>query len=136
MIGCLIGLFTVPYRFIRWCLENGTKGYISLGIAAVIILASVLMIRGAILNWDSSGGGSSSSVESTGKNLPGSKDAPYKVDTNSRTYYAAQVDRNNETGDVTMTNYWELLGGDTWTKIESTLILDTQSYGTIRVYKR
>lgn len=134
MIGCLLGIFIVPYKFLQWCFTNGIKGLIILGVTVVILLVGILFIRSSIINQVDP-------VQQQGPayelNIPDRQDAPFKVETSTRSYYTTLAIKDKATGDVTMTDWWELMGGVKWTKNEGTLVLDTQNYGTnIRITKR
>lgn len=129
-MGCLIGLFTLPIAFIRWVFTNGVKGYIVGGVVVIALLVGFFMIRGAVHEAFTP----DKPPVTQQAVLPARSVAPYEVKTNSRTYYAKLAVKDKSTGAVTMTDYYELLGGR-WTLTKGVLVLD-KNYGTVTVTKR
>lgn len=127
MLGCLMA----PVQFLKWCFTNGIKGLIVLGIVVVVVLAGFFVIRSSI--------NAQAQPDKTKPtytiNLPSAKEAPYVIQTRSRTYYAALATKD-KAGNVTMTDYWEWLGGK-WTQNRGILKLYVISYGKdIKINRR
>lgn len=132
MIGCLLGIFVLPYRFLKWGFTSGIKGYIVLGATVIILLVGFFMIRSSINDQITP----PQQQQTYELNLPDRYAAPFKVDTTTRSYYAKLAVKDKKTGDVTMTDWWELIGRK-WTKNQGVMVLDTASYGkNITVTKR
>lgn len=127
MLGCLLGIFTVPYRFLKWCFTNGWKGIAVFIVAAVVIVVGVVMITNTFKKDIKP---EPTKAEIT---IPTVKQAPYLVTTSSRYYYADKAVKDKD-GVVTMTDYWELKGEE-WVKQDKTLVLDNK-YGEVKIRKR
>jgi len=127
--GCVTVFVYGPYRFVRWCFENGWKGYVILGVVCILLLVFALSVRSCVGDLFDGGGGGDPA------NLPSKTEAPYMVVTSSRIYLAEEAEKNEETGDVTMVNYWEL-HGDSWEKHGVTFLLEGDTYGNIAIGER
>lgn len=129
-MGCLLTIILWPFYLIRWAYRNGWKGWVVFAVVVIAVLIGFFVIRGEI--------NKAMNPEQTQVAdqvvLPGETIAPYVIQTWSRIYYAAEAVKDKD-GNVTMTDYWELNGGE-WKRIETTLILDAASYGDVIVSRR
>lgn len=132
-MGCGL-IFLIPvyickgiYSFLRWSFTSGWKGYAALIIAVIIGLTGILVIRSTFITNDKP-----AAIQEIV--IPARKTAPYLVETSSRQYYAAKAVKD-KAGDVTMTDYWELLSNQ-WVKTPGEYVLEVETYGTITVTKR
>lgn len=131
-MGCLLGLFTWPRALFYWARENGLKGWIVLAVIVFVLLLGVVVVESAIKN--SINTVTPSYTDQLVAPGPTRAEAPYKIVTDTRVYYALIAIENND-GTVTMTNYYELLHKNEWVLTEGVLVLD-DNYGTIEVTKR
>lgn len=129
-MGCLVGLIMLPFNFFRYMFTNGLKGYIIGGVVLVGLLVGFFVIRGAIHEAMTPDTPAAVTQQIP---LPARDLAPYEVKTHSRTYYAYRAVKDKD-GTVTMTDYYELLGGR-WTLTKGVLVLD-KNYGTVTIRKR
>lgn len=120
-------LFAYPIAFIRWCFENGWKGYITLIITLIFLIIMFFVGRSCVTNYFSSDPG----IEGA----PTKIEAPYQINTYSRIYYAESVTVDEATGDVTMINFWEVLD-NTWVKHEVEFVLEAAAFGDIDINER
>lgn len=125
-MGCM-GCFAVPVNFLKWCFNSGKKGFIVLGITVAMLTGATIFIAGQV-NKSMHPAGETEIV------LPSETVAPYQVTTWSRQYYATTAVKS-ENGDVTMTDYWELMG-DKWRQNKGVIILEASGYGEILIRKR
>ena len=103
-------------------------------ILQILVIIIILAVGGYVFLTCSASSGCSNNQASTGKDIPTITDAPFIVQTPSRSYYA--VDIVETTNSVTLLGYYELVGGDKWTYRASQLILKRAAYGKITVSKR
>lgn len=128
-MGCLLLIFmpfVLIYKFVRWALSNGAKGWIILAVVVIFGLIGFSVVKSAITHGNSKPAAVSIPA-------PSSNEAPFVVHTSSRMYYAKQAVKAKD-GTVTMTVYWELSGGK-WNKNNGTFTLD-KSFGNVTIEKR
>jgi len=130
MIRLIASILFLPLRFISWVRDNGLKGWIAAGALLLFIVVLVVVAQTSIRNSQ----GSPSYSEQLLTPGPDRAEAPYKIVTDTRVYYAYIAIKDKTTGNVTMTDYWEL-SHDEWQETKGILILD-QNFGDITVSKR
>jgi hypothetical protein len=128
-MGCLVGIFVYPFKFLKWAFTNGWKGIIVLVVVIIVLLVGFFVIRCDIDKSMNAKPGVTASTPAP----PSIEKAPYKVDTWSRTYYAIKATKDSK-GVITMSGYYELIKSK-WTLNKSTLILD-ESFGKVTMEKR
>lgn len=126
--GCLLSPVS---SFYWWVKDNGTKGIIVAGAVILVLIIGIYAVSTAVI--DSMNPYNPTLEEQAGFLPPPRKDAPYKVTTQTRIYYA-MIAIDNGDSSVTMTNYYEWLGGE-WTLHTGVFVLD-KNYGDIEVKKR
>lgn len=129
-MGCLVGLFTFPVMFIRWCIANGWKGLIVGGIVAVVLFAGIVTVKSSCDAKPNQEAKLQQAIEA--QQIPSVKQAPFLVTTISRYYYAKEAKQKD--GITTMTVYWELTNGK-WER-QDYLELPESEYGKVTVSKR
>lgn len=131
-MGCILGpILSMPVAFFYWVRENGVKGYIVAAFLILGTLVSLILVQGAINNALNP---YSPSLEEQAEFIPPPRaEAPYRVITTTRIYYA-MIAIVNDDNTVTMTSYYEWLNGE-WTRSPGVLVLD-KYYGEVTVEKR
>jgi len=102
-----------------------------LGVIAIALIIFGLSFQSCVC--DRITGSGNDNGDDTG--IPSKTVAPYRIETYSRVYLAREAVTDEETGDVTMTDYWETVG-KVWMETEGELVLEAESYGEIKVKKR
>lgn len=132
-MGCGL-IFLIPvyickgiYNFLRWSFTNGWKGYVALIAVVIIGLVGIMVIRSTFITNDKP-----AAIQEIV--VPSRNVAPFEIITVSRRYYATKAVKD-KAGDVTMTDYWELLSNQ-WVKTPGEYVLEVETYGTITVTKR
>jgi len=138
-MGCLVGIFAAPVMFLKWCFTNGLKGWIVLGVVAVVLIIGFMVVKSAWTTSDinpaqikpSATAKAPTATVQTG--IPPIHQAPYMVKTISRMYYAKEAKQVK--GMTTLTTYWELIGTE-WKPQKQVLELPESEYGKVTVSKR
>lgn len=130
-MGCLIGLFVYPFRFLKWAVTNGWKGLIVLAVVVIILIIGFVTVKDALpIGADSKK--PAATAKATPVTIPTIKEAPYQVTTISRVYYAREAKTKDKV--TTMRDYYELINGK-WIK-QSYLELPESEFGKVIVGKR
>lgn len=107
-MGCLLGIFTIPFAFIKWVFTSGIKGFIVLGAVIVIGLVGYYSITNQ---------GAGEKIQAA--TVPSIQQAPYVIKTSSRIYYAKNYVQKD--GVTILTVYWALDDNE-WVKKDSLVL--------------